>query len=114
MNGFGWEIFTKISSFNAGKTQLVWFDCSNNTGAIDVKIYEFVSRKNNLFADFLKLLGLTFTFKLNWGSYIISIAKTASKKSAALICSWKFLSPEVFLYLHKYTIQPCMVYCCHV
>ena len=26
----------------------------------------------------------------------------------------KFLSPEVALYLYKYTIQPCMEYCCHV
>ena len=25
-------------SFNAGKTQLVWFDGSNNTGSIDVKM----------------------------------------------------------------------------
>ena len=28
--------------FNAGKTRLVSFCQSNNTGAIDVKIYEFV------------------------------------------------------------------------
>ena len=27
-----------------------------------------------------KILGLTFSSKLDWGSYIISIAKTASKK----------------------------------
>ena len=26
----------------------------------------------------------------------------------------EFLSPEVALYLHKSTIQPCMEYCCHV
>ena len=25
----------------------------------------------------------------------------------------KFFSPEVALYLHKSTIQPCMKYCCH-
>ena len=45
---------------------------------------------------------LTFSFKLHWGSYIISIAKTASKKSGALICSMKFFSPEPegALYLH--------------
>ena len=61
-----------------------------------------------------KMLGLTFSSKLNWGSYIISIAKTASKKIEALICSMKFLSPEVALYLYKYTIQPSMEYCCHV
>ena len=61
-----------------------------------------------------KILGLTFSSKLDWGSYIISIAKTASKKIGALICSIKFLSPEVALYLYKSTIWPCMEYCCHV
>ena len=61
-----------------------------------------------------KMLGLTFPSKLDWGSYIVSIAKTASKKIGALIRSMKFLSPEVALYLHKSTIRPCMVYCCHV
>ena len=60
-----------------------------------------------------KMLGLTFSSKLDWGSYIISIAKTASKKIGALICSMKFLSPEVALYLYRSTICPCMEYCCH-
>ena len=31
-----------------------------------------------------KMQGLTFSSKLDWGSYIISIAKTASKKIGAL------------------------------
>ena len=48
------------------------------------------------------------------GSYIISIAKAASKKIGALILSMKFLSPEVVLYLYKSTIRRCMEYCCHV
>ena len=61
-----------------------------------------------------KMLGLTFSSKLDWSSYIISIAKTASKKIGALICSMKFLSSEVALYLYKSTISPCMGYCCHV
>ena len=43
------------------------------------------------------MLGLTFSSKLDWGSYIVSIAKSASKKIAALILSMKFLSPEVSL-----------------
>ena len=51
------------------------------------------------------MLGLTFSSKLDWGSYIISIAKTASKKIGTLICSMKFLSPEVALYLYKSTIR---------
>ena len=57
---------------------------------------------------------MTFSSKLDWGSYIISIAETASKKIGALIHSVKFLSPEVALYLYKSTIRPCMEYCCHV
>ena len=61
-----------------------------------------------------KMLKLTFSSKLDWGSYIISIAKTASKKIEALILSMKFLSPEVALYLCKPTIRSCMEYYCHV
>ena len=34
-------------------------------------------------------------------------------KIGALICSMKFLSPEVSLYLYKSTIWPYMEYCCH-
>ena len=60
------------------------------------------------------MLGLTFSSKLHWGCYIISIAKTASKKIEALIRSMKFLSPEVALYHYKSTTHPCMEYCCHV
>ena len=54
------------------------------------------------------------SFKLNWGSYIIFFAKTASKKIGTLICCLKFLSHEVSLYLYKSTICPCVEYCCHV
>ena len=61
-----------------------------------------------------KVLGLTFCSKLDWGFYIISIAKTASKKIGALIHSMKFLSAEVAVYLYKSTIHPCMECCCHV
>ena len=60
------------------------------------------------------MLGLTFSSKLDWGSYIISITKTASKKIGALKCYKKFISPEVALYLYESTIWPCMEYCCHV
>ena len=60
------------------------------------------------------MLGLTFSSKLDWCSYIISIAETASKKIGALIHSMKFLSPEIALYLYKSNIQPCIKYYCHV
>ena len=61
-----------------------------------------------------KMLGLTFSSKLDWGSYIISIPKTAYKKIGALIRSMKFFSPQVARYLYKSTIRPCIEYCCHV
>ena len=78
---------------NTGKTQLVLFNRSNNTGAIDVKINGSVIEEKSSF----KMLGLTFSSKLDWGSYIISIAKIASKKIGALIRTVKFLSPKVAL-----------------
>ena len=83
---------------------------SNNTGAIDVRMDSSVLEEKSSF----KMLGLTFSSKVDWGSYIISITKTASKKIGALIHSLKFVSPEVALYLYKSTIHPCMEYCCHV
>ena len=102
---WGWKW---LVDFNAGKTQLVSFDRSKNTGAIDVKMDGSILEEKTSF----KMLRLTFSSKLDWGSYIVSIAKSASKKIGALICSMKFLSPEVALYLYKCTIRPCMEYCC--
>ena len=43
------------------------------------------------------MLGLSFSSKFDWGSYIISIAKSATRKIGALIRSMDFLSPEVAL-----------------
>ena len=78
--------------------KLNWFRLTgliNNTGASDVKMDESVLEEKSSF----KMLWLTFSSKLDWGSYIIYIAKTASKKIGALSCSIKFLSPEAALYL---------------
>ena len=99
-----------LVDFNVGKTQLVLFDQFNNNGSIDVKMGWSIPEEKSSF----KMLGLTFSCKLDWGSYIIYIAKTASKKIGAFICSMKFLSPEVALFLYKSTINPCMEYCCQV
>ena len=52
------------------KTQLVLFDQSNNTGAIAVKMDGSVLEEKLSF----KMLGLTSSSKLDWVSYIISIA----------------------------------------
>ena len=60
------------------------------------------------------MLGLTFSSKMDRSSYIFSIAETGSQKIGALICSMKFLSPDVVPYLYKYTKCSCMKYCCHV
>ena len=98
------------SGFLISMLEPVSFDWSKNTGDIDVKMDGSVFEEKTSF----KMLGLTFSSKLDWGSYIISIAKTATKKIGALIRSMKFLSPEVALYLYKSTIRPCMEYCCHV
>ena len=63
-----------LVDFNAGKTHLVSFDRSKYTGAIDVKVDGSALEEKTSF----KILGLTFSSKLDWGSYIVSIAKTAS------------------------------------
>ena len=85
--------------FNAGKTQLPSIDWSNNSGSIDAKM-DALEEKSHF-----KKLGLSVFSKLDWASYIVSIAKTTSK---ALLRSMKFLSPEVALYFYKSTIRPCM------
>ena len=66
----------------------------------------------------LKNHQLSFCFHLSFyeveGSYIISVAKTASKKIGALICSMKSLSSEVALYLNKAMygiLLPCLGWC---
>ena len=99
-----------LVDFNAGKIHLVSFDRSNKNGSIDVKMDGCVLEEKSS----IKMLGLTFCSKLDWGSYIISVAKTASKKIGALIRSIKICSPGVALYIYKSTIRPCMEYCCHV
>ena len=85
-----------LVGFNAGKTQLVLFDWTNDNGSIDVKMDRSVLEEKSS----LKILGLTFSSKLDWSSYIISIAKAASKNIGALVHSMKFLSPEVALYFY--------------
>ena len=56
--------------FIAEKTQLILFDQSNNTGAIAGKMDGSVLEEKLSF----KMLGLTSSSKLDWVSYIISIA----------------------------------------
>ena len=71
-----------LVDFNVAKTQLVSFDRSHNNGSINVKMDGSVLGGKLSF----KILALTISSKLNWGSYIIYVAKNASKKIGALIC----------------------------
>ena len=88
------ELQSDLQDFNAGKTQPVSFDRSDNSEAIDVKMNGSVLDEKSSF----NMLGLTFSYKLNWGCHITC---TASKKIGTLIRSMVFLSPEVTLYLYK-------------
>ena len=89
-----------LVDFSVGKSQVVSFDWSNNTVAIDVKMDGSVLEEKLP----LKMLGLTFSSKLDQSSYIISIDEAASQKIRSLICSMNFPSLEVALYCHKCTI----------
>ena len=77
-----------LVDFNAAKTQLFSFDQSDNTGAIVVKMGGPILEEKSSF----NMLGLTFSYKLDWVSYIISIAiaNTTFKKIGALSRSMKF------------------------
>ena len=77
-------------------------DQFNKNCAFDVKMDGLVLEMKSS----SKIQGLFFCSIFDWGSYIISIAKTVSKKIRSLIRSMKFLSPEVALFLHKSTKRP--------
>ena len=55
-----------LVDFNAGKTQLVLFNRSNNTGSIDLKMNGSVLEEKSYF----KMLTLTLSSKLACHSYI--------------------------------------------
>ena len=99
-----------LIGFNTRKVQAALLDRFNNSGAVDVKLDGSVLEKSSI-----KMLGLSFSCKLDWGLYFFSIVKTASKKIGTLILSVKFLSLLIFnLYPYKFTIRSCRQYCCHI
>ena len=53
-----------LVDFNAGKSQLVSFNRSNNNGSIDLKMDGFVLEEKSSF----KVFGLTCSSKLDWSS----------------------------------------------
>ena len=57
-----------LVDFNAGKTQLVSLDQSNNTGSIDIKMDGSVLEEKSSFMT----LELTFSSKLDWGYTFIA------------------------------------------
>ena len=65
-----------LVDFYAGKTQLVSFDRSNNNGSIDMKMGGSILEEKSSF----KMLGLTFSSRLDWGSYIILLLKLHPRK----------------------------------
>ena len=100
---------TNFSSldFSTGKTQLVLFDWSNNNGAIDMKVDGPVLEEKSSF----KMLVLTFSSKLDWGSYI----KLPLRKLEPWFVLLSFFLLRVLCsYLHKSTFWSYMEYCCHV
>ena len=65
-----------LSAFNAGKRQLVSFDLSNNNCFTDVKMNGSVLAKKSFF----QMLQLTFSSKLDWGSYISLLLNLPPRK----------------------------------
>ena len=57
-----------LVDFSTEKTRLVSFDWSNNNNAIDLKMDGSVLEEKSYF----KMLGLSFSSELDWGSYTIS------------------------------------------
>ena len=65
-----------LVDFSAGKAQLVSFDRSKNTGAIDVKMDGSVLEEKTSF----KILGLTFSSKLDWALTLSLLLKLPPRK----------------------------------
>ena len=65
-----------LVDFNAGKNQLVSFERSNNTGSIDVKMDGSVLEEEPSF----RMLGLTFSSKLDWAVTLSPLLKLLSRK----------------------------------
>ena len=65
-----------LVDFNAGKSQVFWFDWFNKTVTIDVKMDGSVLAEKSSF----KMLGLTFFSKLDLHSYISLLPKLPPRK----------------------------------
>ena len=96
--------------FYDGKNNIDLFDRSDNSGAIDVKMDGSVLEEKSSF----KILRVSFSSKLDWGFYILSIVKTAFKKLKPLFFLWRFfLLTLLFIsikLLYTYIKWTCMEY----
>ena len=75
-----------LVDLTAVKTQPALFDGSNNNGTIDAQVNGSALKEKLTF----KMLGLSFCSNLKRGSYIVSIATTASKKMEPWLDLWSF------------------------
>ena len=99
-----------LVTFNATKTKVLSLNRHRDPLLVPVEMNRIELPEENSFY----LLGLTFTRSMDWKPYIQSIAKAASRKVDSLYRAQRFLTPEPILFMYKYTIRPCMVYCSHI
>ena len=81
---WGWKWLVDL---NSRKLQLVSFHRFNSSGAIDVQMNGSVLMEKSS----IKMLQLSFSSKLDQGSYIISIARNVPKMSLDSLCSFFFM-----------------------
>ena len=100
----------RLVNFDDGKKNIYLFNCSKSSVAIDVKMDGSVLEEKSSF----KILRVSFSSKLDWGFYILSIVKTAFKKLKPLFFLWRFfLLTLLFIsikLLYTYIKQTCMEY----
>ena len=66
----------RLVNFDDGKNNICQFNWSKNSVAIDMKMDESILEEKSSF----KILRVSFSSKLDRGSYIVSIIRTAFKK----------------------------------
>ena len=66
----------RLVDFDDGKNSIYLFNWPKSSVAIDVNMDGSVLEEKSSF----KILGVSSSCKLDWGSYIVSIVKTAFKK----------------------------------
>lgn len=99
-----------LVSFNASKTQACLFSAKRSPfnlaptfRGVPVPV-----------SSHLELLGVDFSSNLNFGGYIETRAKTASKKLGILSKVQRYFTPCQLLSLYKAQVRSCMEYCSHL